>query len=228
MRFFGHCFTPMGPRLLDKITEKALHLSGDFVTDYRLIDYLVALASTAQCPALDGRIGNADRLKEELTNLGVFDRRMSFYQFYKLREFSALGFSGFEGRYYSLFDNLEIDMASAVDMQVLITALASHYALSGEIGHSDIPDSCFIESERRQIIFGSAIGIPHVYFRKHTKNTLLKRILRFVDNTRSSSKYHGYVKVGLPEFRIALLRLVRIDARPLIEQMGTRSYSQRS
>ena len=85
-----------------------LRLRGDYVPDFRLIDYLVALMSTEQSPALDGALDNGERLKNDLDELGVFDRRMSLYLPFKLRQRGVIGFSGFEARHYSLFESLRI------------------------------------------------------------------------------------------------------------------------
>jgi hypothetical protein len=71
-----------------------------------------------------------------------------------------MGFSGFEGRHYSMFHSIMNDMAYAINLQILITALAYKYIVNGTITHQSIPDNPSIESERRQIIFGQAIGIP--------------------------------------------------------------------
>ena len=60
-KFFGQPITPFGPVGLDKLISKLFFLKGDVVPDARLIDYLVALLSTDQSPALDGSIGNTTR-----------------------------------------------------------------------------------------------------------------------------------------------------------------------
>ena len=57
-------------------------------------------------------------------------------------------------------------MADAPILQTLVTALAYKLALQGKITHSHIPDDPSIESERRQIFFGAAIGIPPFTFAK--------------------------------------------------------------
>jgi hypothetical protein len=41
-----------------------------------------------------------------------------------LREYDIVGFTGFEGRYYSAFEGFSEDLGRAVDLQVLVTALA--------------------------------------------------------------------------------------------------------
>ena len=66
---------------------------GDYIPDFRLVDYLVALPSTEECPALDGTLGNDVRLKRDLAEQGIYDERTSFYQPYKLRTFSTMGLS---------------------------------------------------------------------------------------------------------------------------------------
>ena len=111
LKFLGRPITPFGPIWLDKLISTVFQLKGDFVPDFRLIDYFVALLSTDQSPALNGMIGNGTRLKKDLSDLGVFDTKMPPYLLYRLREFETMGFSGFEGRYYSLFRVLRLTWA---------------------------------------------------------------------------------------------------------------------
>jgi hypothetical protein len=143
MNVFGQPLTPFGPPWMDAALSALFGLRGDFIPDYRLIDYLVALRSTETSPALDGRLHNHDRLKQDLSELGVFDKRMSLYLFNKLRECAVMGFSGFEGRSYSLFHSFEEDMAKAVDLQNLLTALAFKYIADGRVTHAHIPGRSF-------------------------------------------------------------------------------------
>ncbi|HWU39469.1 MAG TPA: hypothetical protein VN203_17615, partial [Candidatus Acidoferrum sp.] len=115
LKLFGQPITPFGPRWFDRLIASCFGLRGDLVPDWRLIDYLVALLSTAESPGLDGRLGNSQRLKKDLADLGVFDARMATYLPYRLREFGAIGFSGFEGRQYSVFESFKHDLAKAVE-----------------------------------------------------------------------------------------------------------------
>ena len=218
--FFGHSFTPFGPRSLDQLLARCLGLHGDLVPDFRLIDYLVTLLSTETCPALDGQPGNQLRLKQELAELGVFDQRMAMYLPYRQREFSTIGYAGFEGRSYSLFHSLLGDMAGAVDLQNLITALAYRYVIEERVHHRDIPDQPSIESERRQIFFAGAIGIPTFFVRADTPNRFLRKILSHVKNQRNSSRYKGYIRIKINEYRLALLEVIEIDGKELIEELG--------
>jgi hypothetical protein len=133
-----------------------------------------------------------------------------------------MGFSGFEGRHYSLFDSFIPDMGQAVSLQNLIYLMAFKYIASGQISHEDIPDNPFIESERRQIIFGSAIGIPTFFVHKNTGNTFLKRIIEKTQRVRSSSRYSGYTRIYNTEYRRALLSIIREDAADLIEMLDMR------
>ena len=57
LNILGQTITPFGPQWLDILISKLFGLKGDFVQDFRLIDYLVALMSTDQSPALDGCTG---------------------------------------------------------------------------------------------------------------------------------------------------------------------------
>lgn len=220
LNLMGQPLTPFGPECLDRWISRLFRLRGDVVADFRLIDYLVCLMSTDQSPALDGRLGNDARLKKDLSDLGVFDPSMSMYLIYKLRQYSVMGFSGYEGRHYSLFDDLEMDMGHAANLQVLLTALAWKYVLSGDLQHASIPNEPFLESERRQIFFGSAVGIPTFFVRRDTPNRFLESILKETRGTRHSRRYKGYVRVKNLEYRKALIRRIRTDAADLIELMG--------
>lgn len=218
--FLGRTLTPFGPGLLDNTIATVLRLKGDIVPDFRLIDYLVTLLSTETGPALNGVEGNQERLKQELTEMGVFDSSMSIYLPYRQRSFERDGYAGFEGRSYSLFPSLLTDMADAVDMQNLVTALASRYVLRGKIHHHDIPDRPSIESERRQIFFCSAIGIPTFYVRKDSGNRFMRRILAGVHTQRNSKRYKGYIRVRVEDYRLALLKLIKSEGGDLIESQG--------
>ena len=220
IRLFGRTLTPFGPLWLDLPISRTFRLKGDFVPDFRLIDYLAALLSTETSPALDGRLGNGERLASDLENLGVFDRRMSLYLPYKLREFSAIGFCGFEGRHHSLFPSLEQDMALATDLQALLNALAYKYIAQGEIDHSSIPDSPFDESERRQFLFGSAVGVQEFYVRRRNPNRLMSRILREASRVKTSRRDPRFLIVQGWDYRNALIRVLRQDAPDLIEMLG--------
>lgn len=219
LNIFGNPITPFGPPWLDRMISAACGLKGDFVPDFRLIDYLVAIMSTSTSPALNGRLHNSDRLKKDLSDLGVFDAKMSLYLFEKLREFESMGFSGFEGRHYSLFEGFAADMGQAVSLQNFLYLLAFKYIASGKITHDCIPDDPFIESERRQIVFGAAIGIPTFFIRQDTGNEMMKRILEKTVGVRTSRRYPGYHRVHNLEYRRALLQVLRADAQDLIEML---------
>jgi hypothetical protein len=212
----GQPLTPFGPVALDKLFSTVFRLKGDFVPDYRLVDYLVCLLSTDRSPALNGVMGNTDHLRKDLADMGVFDEQMSVYLLYKMREYAKMGFSGFEGRHYSLFGNFEEDMGRAADLQTLVTALAYKYIAMGTT-HAHIPDTSSVESERRQIFFGSAIGIPTFFIRKNSTNAFLNKILNKTNAVRSSHRYPGYLRVQNHEYCKALVRVIREDAADLIE-----------
>jgi hypothetical protein len=220
LKILGHPVTPFGPQIIDKWISIIFQLKGDFIHDFRIIDYLVSLMSTNESPAMDGAPGNDRRLKKDLADFGVFDPAMPLYLLYRLREFSSMGFSGFEGRYYSLFENLWDDMGQAASLQSLITALAFKYILKGEITHAQIPDNPSAESERRQIFFGSAIGLPTFFIRQNSANRLMAKIFGKVKRTRLSRRYPGYIRAYHLEYRRALIEVIREDAADLIEMMG--------
>ncbi|MEE4242350.1 MAG: hypothetical protein V2I36_12855 [Desulfopila sp.] len=227
LRFFGRSFTPFGPRWFDTLFAKTFGLRGDIVPDFRLLDYFVTLLSTESSPALNGALESHDQLKEELMDMGVFDTRMSIYLLYRQRLLATSGYCGFEGRSYSLFPSHLEDMAEAVDIQNLITALAYKYVLQEKVCHSDIPDVPSLESERRQIFFGTAIGIPTFYVRSDTGNRFLRRILDHVHTSRKSNRYRGYLRVKNTDYRLALLRVIKEDGAELLEklQVGDRLRS---
>ncbi len=217
LKILGRPVTPFGVDFLDKAISLLFRAKGDFVADFRLLDYLVTLRSTEKSPALDGKLGNEERLKKDLSDLGVFDQEMSLYLLYRLREFRKVGFSGFEGRHYSLFENLEHDMADATNLQTLVTALAYKLALQGKITHSHIPDDPFTESERRQVFFGSAIGLPTFFIFNNTRNLFMKSIMKRTRGVRFSRRYRGYLRVYNRQYRLALIDLLIHEASDLIE-----------
>jgi len=220
LNILGRPVTPFGPVWLDRLISKICRVRGDFVQDFRLIDYFACLGSTPQSPALDGTRNNDVRLRQNLESMGVFDASMAMYLLYRLREYDEIKYSGFEGRYYSLFEDLLTDMGQAVNLQVLVTALAYKYIVTGRCGHRDIPDNTDVESERRQIFFGSAIGIPTFFVRQHTRNRFLSKLIAGVRHTRSSRRYKGYVRVRNDEYCRVLVQVLRKDASDLIEILG--------
>lgn len=160
------------------MTSLLFNLKGDYIPDYRLLDYFVALMSTYQSPSLNGDLGNDEALKKDLTQMGVFDANMPLYQLVRNRKHSVMGYTGFEHRYYSMFEDVEEDMGGAADLQTLLTALCWKYILKGEVDHKMIPDTPDVESERRQIFFCSAINLPSFYIKTKTSNLFLKSILK--------------------------------------------------
>ncbi len=220
LKFCGHPITPFGPEWLDRTISTFLGLKGDFVNDFRLIDYLVSLLSTDESPGLNGKLGNDITLKDDLAGMGVFHTAMPVYLLYRLRCFSEIGFSGFEGRHYSLFETIFSDMSHSVNLQTLITGLAYKYILNGRFGHEHVPDHPSVESERRQVFFGTAIGIPTFYVRKDTRNLFMAKILKKVSGSRFSRRYPGYLRVYNFEYRKALVKVLREDAADLIEMNG--------
>lgn len=222
LKFLGKSFTPFGPGWLDSIVSRLFRLRGDYIPDYRLIDYLVILMSTDESPALNGELNNWQRLKEDLEALGIFDSSMSLYLLEKLREYSVMGFSGFEGRHYSLFHSFIKDMAPAVNLQNLLYLLAFKYILTGQIKHKHIPDNPFVESERRQIIFGAAIDLPTFFVHHETGNMFMRRIVNKTKRIRMSRRYPGYLRLYQREYKRALIDVLLEDASDLIEMLGTR------
>lgn len=217
LQFLGHAFTPFGPLWLDKCLSRLLHLKGDYIPDFRLIDYLTILLSTNESSALNGIMGNEEQLLRDLKDLGIFHSQMPLYLLYRLRKFADMDFSGFEGRYYSTFYSIMDDMGRATGLQSLLNALAYKYILLNEISHEDIPDTPFIESERRQIFFGAAIGIPTFYVHKTTPNVFMRKILQKTQGIRNSRRYPGFLRVKNTAYRQALIQIIKQDAKDLID-----------
>lgn len=215
----GRSLTPFGPRRLDNMLARLLDLRGDLIPDFRLIDYFITLLSTESCPALDGMPGNQERLKAELAEIGIFDSRMSMYLPYRMRAHAQMGYSGFEGRIYSLFPSFLEDMAMAVDLQNLVTAFAYSLVINGAVVHQDIPDLPPVESERRQIFFATAIGVPTIYIRTNTGNGFLARIIKHVRQLRHSTRYRNYLRIKVSDYRQALISFLRAEGGELIEQL---------
>lgn len=216
---FGHRFTPVGPLWIDTLTEKLLHLKGDYVYDYRVIDYFMSIMSTETVGALDGKIENQSKLKKELHEMGVFDEKLSFYSLYKGRFTSVNGFSGYEGRFYSCFYDLYGDTMHATNLQTFFTALAYKYINSGFIKHTSIPDQPHYESERRQVFFAAALGIPTVYIKTNSKNSFIKYILGHCKKVRVSRRYPSYYRVEVEDYNKALLEVLEKDGADLIENL---------
>jgi hypothetical protein len=62
LKVFGRPLTPFGPRALDKSLAFLFRLKGDFVPDYRLIDYLaLALVVLKKKEAQGEDVGNESR-----------------------------------------------------------------------------------------------------------------------------------------------------------------------
>ena len=217
LKVMGKSFTPFGPVWLDRLIANVFRLKGDFIPDGRLIDYFTSVMSTFQSPALDGRLESEDRLKYDLTEMGVFDARMPLYQLVRLRKFHQMGYSGFEHRYFSVFENIQRDMGGAADLQLLITALAQKYIYSKQVGHHTIPNIPAVESERRQVFFCTAIGIPTFFVKTRTQNKFLSGILEKAAKTRPSRRYPGYTRVLVKEYQRALIGILRQDGADLIE-----------
>jgi hypothetical protein len=222
LQLLGHSLTPFGPLWLDKLFSRMLHLKGDFITDFRLIDYLTTLLSTNESSALNGKMGNEQQLLSDLKDLGIFHPQMPLYLLYRIRKYADMGFSGFEGRFYSTFYSITDDMGCATGLQAFMNALAYKYILLNEITHEDIPDIPFVESERRQIFFGTAIGIPTFYIHKTTPNIFMRKILKKTHGIRNSRRYPGFLRVKNIAYRRALIEIIKEDGKNLIEVLNLR------
>ncbi len=216
--FLPNELAPAHLRILWQEWERKAGTHGDLIPDFRLLDYFAALPGTAHVAGLDGSPGNGERLKAELQAHGLFDRRMTVYALYRLRALAHVGFSGFEGRHYSLFPSFD-DLGRAADLQLLVTAAAFQYMAEGRVTHADIPDDPETESERRQIFFAAAVGLPVIHVSAHSRNRFLRRMLAATRNTRANSRHPGYLEVGLEDYRRALHCVLAEDAAALVEML---------
>jgi hypothetical protein len=103
-----------------------------------------------------------------------------------------------------------------VQLQTLVSALAYHYILGGHVEHAHIPDTRAVESERRQVMFATAMGLDHFYVRRNTGNAFLHDVLQHTQKTRPSRRYRNHLKVEIADYRVALLKKMRADAPALI------------
>jgi hypothetical protein len=220
LRVLGRPVTPYGPQWLDGLASRMFRLRGDLVPDYRLINYPVAWLSTEHASALDGTPGNTARLASELEQQGIADARMSFYMPLRLRQLNAMGFCGFEARYYSLFPSYDRDVALATDLQQLLLVMAYQFALTGFVAPDAIPDDPTSESERRHAFFFAAGGLPAFYVHKNSRNQFLRRVLRHCKNSRSSWRHPDYVRVSLRDYRVALLNFLEDSAQEFIQSLN--------
>ncbi len=227
LKIFGQPITPLGPIWMDRLLSALFGLRGDLVPDHRLIDYLVSLLSTDQSPGLDGTPGNDHRLKKDLAEMGVFDEHLSLYLLYKLRAQAVMGFSGFEGRHYSQFDSLLEDFGEAATLQALVTGLAYRVIADRSVTHQDIPDDPSTESERRQIIFATAIGVPTFNVRQHSPNGFMRKILARIGQSKPSRRYADHWKVRTLDYRRALLAFLKDEAADLVESFGAQELLRR-
>ncbi|SLM32417.1 conserved hypothetical protein [Desulfamplus magnetovallimortis] len=186
LKIFSQPLTPFGPEIMDRTIRRAFGLKGDIVPDFRLIDYFAAVMSTDENSALDGQEGNEKRLAGDLQEMGIFDERMSLYMLMRLRKESVHGFSGIEARYYSTFESLFNDLGGAIQLQRILLTFAWKMILEQNVTHDDIPDLPEVESERRQIFFGAAIGVKTVFIRENTHNHFLASILSMIRKKKES------------------------------------------
>lgn len=216
----SHNMTPFGPVWLDKVIKNTFRFKGDFIPDIRLIDYFVAIMSTQTNPAFNGEDKNQEKLLEDLARSGVFDSKMSLYLLFKTRHYSQAGFSGYEGRYYSTFENFGEDMRFAGLLQATIITLCYKYILLDKVTHEDIPDTVFVESERRQAVFAAATGVESFYVKNNTKNRFLKKILKNIKKIKTSRKYKGFHIIDIHDYKKALIKTIQKDAKDIISEQG--------
>ena len=218
-KVLGRALTPFGPVWLDRAISKVLRFKGDFVPDFRLLDYPVALSSTSASPALDGTIDNEKRLLRDLAEQGVFDESMPLYRLWRLREAHKMGFSGFEARFYSLMPDTVCDMPHAVTLQALLAACAYQKIANGALTHADIPDSVRTESERRNIFFSAAAGLPTFYIRRDHPAPFMQSLVAQTPRVRNSRRYPGYWRLEMQAYRNTLVEYLREHAAVTIQNL---------
>ena len=187
-------------------------LRGDLVPDYRLLNYPVAWLATEQASALDGTPGNVTRLVSELDELGIVDRRLSFYMPLRLREFGQMGFSGFEGAILQPVSNVSAGHGPGREPAAAAADGRLPFGAERDMTAEDIPDDPTSESERRTPFFFAAAGLPAFYVHKKSRNELLKQILPHCKSTRSSWRHPDYLRVPIREYREALVTWLEQNA----------------
>lgn len=221
LKIFGRPVTPFGPELLDQAIRKSFSLKGDLVPDFRLIDYFAAVMSTDQNSVLDGQEGNEARLSKDLQEMGIFDARLSLYMLLRLRKEAVHGFSGLEARYFSTFESLFDDMGDAIQLQRIILTLSWKMILEEQVTHDEIPDIPEVESERRQIFFGAAIGIKTVFIHENSPNRFLSRLMETIQKRTKltrSIKYPGYIKLHIKNYLVGLVDFLESEGRDLFDK----------
>lgn len=193
---------------------------GDVVPDARLLDYFMALPSTDDAHAHDGRLGSQEALQARLEKLGIYDRSMAFYDLYRLRAHARMGYSGFEGRFHSLFPSFGADMAPAVDLQRLVTACAWWAIAEGRIDHEALPDDPVSQGERRQFLVHAAIGLTSVPVARDTRSGFLRWLVAGVRGVRVSLRHPTHWAVPLDRYCEALCDWMSRECAPVVEALG--------
>lgn len=219
-RCLGRTMKPYGPYWIDRIRQILFRLKGDHVPDYRLIDYPISFLSTEKKSSQNGLLGNHDRLKGDLERESVFDSRMSMYLPFKPRSYDSHGFVGIESRIHSLFPSFKQDFALCSDLLILLTAFAHQQIIAGRVNHDSIPDDPDSESERRQLIFASALGLPTAFIRPHGPDLFMGRVLAYCEGSRRSYRYKGKIRVSVQEYLKGCLKLIKVSSSELISHLG--------
>lgn len=199
---------------------------GDVVPDARLLDYFMALPSTDAVHAHDGHLGSQEALQAHLETLGIYDRSMAFYDLYRLRAHARMGYSGFEGRFHSLFPSFGADMAPAVDLQRLVTACAWWAISEGRIDHDALPDDPITQGERRQFLVHSAIGLTSVPVARDTRSGFLRWLVAGVRGVRVSLRHPSHWSVPLDRYCEALCDWMARECAPIVDALGAHDLLQ--
>lgn len=199
---------------------------GDVVPDARLLDYFMALPSTDDVHAHDGRLGSQEALQARLETLGIYDRSMAFYDLYRLRAHARMGYSGFEGRFHSLFPSFGADMAPAVDLQRLVTACAWWAIAEGRIDHEALPDDPVTQGERRQFLVHSAIGLTSVPVARDTRSGFLRWLVAGARGVRVSLRHPTHWAVPLERYCEALCDWMANECAPVVDALGAHELLQ--
>jgi len=121
-----------------------------------------ALPSSASAAAHDEPAGNAERLKAELEAKGLSSRNMTFYTLYRLREFSKMDSPAFRRRTTACLP-ADGDLGRPRPAGAGSPPMPYQCMARGEVLHAHIRDDPDTESERRQMFFAAAIGLPVFY-----------------------------------------------------------------
>ncbi len=202
---------------MDRAVARLFRLKGDFIPDFRLLDYMTTLMSHPTLPGPERGTRQRPRLKRELASMGVFHEscRPISLQAARLRDH---GLSGFEGRFYSLFDSLDgghearSDPAAAPErpgLQVILSAASR----APRYGHARGRERAAAD------IFRTAISLPTVLRAPRLGQRLSLDLVSGADRVAAKPPLSGHVRPTCQEYRLALLDFIEREGADLVRNV---------